>query len=72
MSDLLIETPRLYMRSMELSDLDGLLKIFGDAKVMASLDTEPFNHKTNGVLGSEESCTSRYSWVRDFFGHFEI
>jgi RimJ/RimL family protein N-acetyltransferase len=45
MSDLLIETPRLTMRLMELSDLDDLLKIFGDAKVMASFDTEPFNNK---------------------------
>jgi len=43
MSDLHIETPRLCLRLMELSDLDDILKIFGDPKVMASFDTEPFN-----------------------------
>ena len=45
MRDLRIETPRLYMRLMELSDLEDLLKIFGDAKVMASFDIGPFDHK---------------------------
>ena len=45
MSDQYFETPRLYMRLMELSDLGDLLKIFGDVKVMASFDTVPFNHK---------------------------
>jgi len=48
MSDLHIETPRLYLRLMELSDLDDLLKIFGDPKVMASFDTEPFNREQMG------------------------
>ena len=45
MSDLHIETPRMYLRLMELSDIDDLLKIFGDPKVMASFDTEPFNRE---------------------------
>ena len=45
MSDQYFETPRLYMRLMELSDLGDLLRIFGDAKVMAAFDTVPFNHK---------------------------
>jgi len=45
MGDRYVETPRLYMRLMELADLDDLLKIFGDAKVMASFYTVPFNHK---------------------------
>ena len=48
MSDLHIETPRLYLRLMELSDLDDLLKIFGDPKVLASFDTEPFNREQMG------------------------
>lgn len=38
-----IETPRLYLRLMHLSDIDDLLKIFGDPKVMASFNTDPFN-----------------------------
>jgi ribosomal-protein-alanine N-acetyltransferase len=45
MGDLHIKTPRLYLRLMELSDLDDLLKIFEDPKVMASFDTEPFNRE---------------------------
>ena len=45
MSDLLLETPRLTLRLMESSDLDDLLMIFGDAKVMASFDAEPFNRE---------------------------
>jgi len=36
MSDLQLETPRLRLRLMQPSDLDDLLKIFGDPKVMAS------------------------------------
>jgi len=43
MSGVQIETPRLCLRLMELSDLDYLLKIFGDSKVMASFNSEPFN-----------------------------
>ncbi len=45
MSKLQLETPRLYLRLMRLSDLDDLLKIFGDSKVMASFDTVPFNRE---------------------------
>jgi ribosomal-protein-alanine N-acetyltransferase len=43
MSDTYLETPRLHLRRMELSDLDDLLLIFGDPKVMASFNTPPFN-----------------------------
>jgi len=43
MSDLQIETPRLRLRLMQPSDLDGLLKIFGDPLVMASFNGAPFN-----------------------------
>ena len=43
MNGIRIETPRLYLRLMEISDLDDLLKIFGDDKVMASFNSEPFN-----------------------------
>ena len=43
MSDSKLETSRLHLRSMQASDLDGLLKVFGDPKVMASFDTAPFN-----------------------------
>ena len=38
-----IETPRLYLRLMHLSDIDDLLKIFGDPKVMSLFNTVPFN-----------------------------
>ena len=43
MSDLQLETSRLHLRSMKLSDLDELLEIFGDTKVMASFDQGPFD-----------------------------
>jgi ribosomal-protein-alanine N-acetyltransferase len=36
MSDLRLDTPRLSLRLMRSSDLDDLLEIFGDPKVMAS------------------------------------
>jgi RimJ/RimL family protein N-acetyltransferase len=42
MSGPLLETPRLRLRLMKTSDLYDLLKIFGDPRVMASFDTEPF------------------------------
>ena len=45
MNDLHIETPRLCLRLMDLSDLDDLLKIFGDPMVMASFDTAPFDRQ---------------------------
>jgi RimJ/RimL family protein N-acetyltransferase len=45
MSDLQLETPRLYLRLMQPADLDDLLKIFGDPKVMASFDAPTFNRE---------------------------
>jgi RimJ/RimL family protein N-acetyltransferase len=45
MSDIQLETPRLFLRLMQSSDLDDLLKIFGDPKVMASFGVAPFNHE---------------------------
>ena len=45
MSNPHLETPRLTLRLMEMSDLDDLLKIFGDAKVMASFNAEPFTRE---------------------------
>ena len=45
MNKIQIETPRLYLRLMHLSDIDDLLKIFGDLKVMASFNTVPFNRE---------------------------
>lgn len=38
-----INTPRLHLRLMDISDLDDLLKIFWDPKVMASFNAPPFN-----------------------------
>ena len=43
MTETTLETPRLLLRTMKLSDLDELLKIFGDPKVMASFGQAPFN-----------------------------
>jgi RimJ/RimL family protein N-acetyltransferase len=45
MENLQFETPRLSLRTMQFSDLDDLLKIFGDPKVMASFDSPVFNRK---------------------------
>jgi [ribosomal protein S5]-alanine N-acetyltransferase len=40
---ILLETPRLWLRSMHLDDVDALLQIFSDPKVMAAFDASPFN-----------------------------
>jgi RimJ/RimL family protein N-acetyltransferase len=45
MSDLRLDTPRLYLRLMRPSDLDPLLRIFGDPQVMASFEEAPFNRE---------------------------
>lgn len=42
-SDPQLETPRLRLRLMRSTDLDDLLTIFGDIRVMASFDAAPFN-----------------------------
>lgn len=39
----MIETDRLLLRPMVAEDTDALLRIFGDPKVMATFDTEPFD-----------------------------
>ncbi len=38
-----LETPRLVLRPMRAMDLDDLLKIFADPKVMAAFDAAPFD-----------------------------
>jgi len=45
MKEYRLETPRLRLRRMKASDLDQLLGIFGDPKVMASFDSAPFERK---------------------------
>ena len=45
MSDLRLETSRLILRLMEPSDLDHLLKIFGDDRVMASFGGATFSRE---------------------------
>jgi len=42
MNELNLETPRLRLRLMQSSDIDELINIFGDPKVMASFNTDPF------------------------------
>ena len=45
LSDFKLDTPRLHLRRMHLSDLDDLQKIFGDPKVMDSFSSPPFNRQ---------------------------
>lgn len=45
MKEYLLETPRMHLRIMNLSDLDDLLEIFSDKNVMASFNTAPFDRK---------------------------
>lgn len=45
MNELQLETPRLLLRLMDSSDIDCLLKIFGDPIVMASFNTSPFSRE---------------------------
>ncbi len=47
-TDTRIETPRLVLRSMQPSDLDSLLLIFTDPKVMASFGGELFTREQMG------------------------
>lgn len=44
-TDIRIETPRLVLRTMQASDLDALLLIFTDPKVMASFGVDPFTRE---------------------------
>ena len=45
MPNLRLETPRLYLRQMKSSDVDDLLKIFADPKVMAAFTASPFDRQ---------------------------
>jgi len=45
MSNPQLKTVRLHLRMMRLSDLDYLLKIFGDPKVMVSFDSDVFSRE---------------------------
>ena len=40
-----LETPRLVLRTMRADDLDALLTIFGDPRVMAAFSSSPFTRK---------------------------
>lgn len=44
MSDLTLETSRLRLCLMRPTDIDELMNIFGDPKVMASFHTDPFDY----------------------------
>lgn len=43
MSEVVLETSRLHLRSMRPSDIDELIHIFGDPRVMASFNAAPFD-----------------------------
>jgi len=45
MGALFIDTPRLTLRTMSETDLDDLLTVFGDPKVMAAFNTAPFDRE---------------------------
>jgi ribosomal-protein-alanine N-acetyltransferase len=45
MINAVIETPRLHLRKMCLSDIDDLMNIFGDPKVMESFNSAPFSRE---------------------------
>ena len=45
MTELQLETARLRLRLMRPSDIDDLLKIFADPKVMASFGVDIFNRE---------------------------
>jgi len=50
-NEILIETPRLWLRSMPAEDFDMLLTIFTDPKVMAAFQSPPFtNEQMHGWL----------------------
>lgn len=56
-----IETPRLLLRLMDESDLEDLLEIFGDPRVMAAFDEQPFTRQQmtywlNRNLEHQERC----------------
>ena len=42
--ELRLETPRLWLRPMKPDDMESLLAIFADPKVMAAFDAPPFDH----------------------------
>ena len=42
--ELLLETPRLWLRPMKSNDVESFLAIFADPKVMAAFDAPPFDH----------------------------
>jgi [ribosomal protein S5]-alanine N-acetyltransferase len=43
---IVLETPRLILRTMKGSDVDPLLSIFGDVRVMEMFDAAPFDRQT--------------------------
>ena len=45
MDELRLDTPRLRLRSMRAADVDPLLAIFADPKVMASFGVDPFHRE---------------------------
>lgn len=63
MKELHIETPRLHLRLMEPTDLDDLLRIFGDPTVMAAFDSPPFETKQmEGWIQRNLSHQERYGY----------
>jgi hypothetical protein len=67
---ILLETPRLWLRSMQPDAVDALLYIFSDPKVMAAFDVPPFN-RDQMMQWVHRSRSPEHAWVRAFFGELE-
>jgi [ribosomal protein S5]-alanine N-acetyltransferase len=62
-NDVLIETPRLWLRTMRAEDLEALLAIFSDPKVMAAFDSPPFTRShMQGWLQRNLDHQARYGY----------
>lgn len=63
MKELLLETSRLRLQTMKLSDLDELLEIFGDPKVMVSFNAAPFERdQMEGWIRRNLSHQEKYGY----------
>lgn len=63
MNEYYLETPRLQLLMMKISDLDDLLEIFGDPKVMASFNSPPFDREQmEGWLKRNLAHQERYGY----------
>jgi RimJ/RimL family protein N-acetyltransferase len=61
--EILIETPRLWLRTMRATDLEGLLAVFSDPKVMAAFHSPPFTrHQMQNWLQRNLDHQAQYGY----------